>query len=275
MEEPKASLKNKKNWNQISIVLVSFASLGVIHLIADYFFDFNVVHYAIWPLWPALIFILYRFVRPLPKDEGQERREFWRLAFYCFAGVIAVLGRAFTHPFSNFEEMACVAHWIYPLLFPLVMRFGMPGRNAFRFIVFSAYVVFLVLSTLLVGINYSLNRGYYDFLSRDQNYYTKVAKACNELLLQPKPSSGVLELQGDDKLVPPILRDFHPRKIFSNFFSDENKNYVGIEVGVSRSGFGISWGRSDHGNDMWELSIVGDSGGTVVYSAQKTVDSKR
>jgi hypothetical protein len=247
----------------------------VIHLIADYFFDFNVVHYVVWPLWPALAFALYRFVWPLPSGGGKGRLEFWKLTFYCLLGVVVVLGRALTYPFSNFEGMVYVSYWIYPLLFPLVMWLGQSTWNAFRIIVFSVYIIFFVLSTLFVGVNYYLNRGYYDFLSRDQKYYVKVARACDELLSQIKPPSNVLELQGDDKLVPPILRELHPRKVFANSFSDDRKNYVGIEIGVSRSGFRMSWGQSDRGNGLWELSVNGDSGGAVAYSTQKTVDSKR
>jgi len=120
---------------------------------------------------------------------------------------------------------------------------------------------------------------YRNFARRDQNYYAKVAEACDELYFRVSTSgTNQLTLRGNDPSLPPILQELRATKIWAvstkggtNYNEGDSISAVSIILGVSREGWGITWEQNDYGNGhlLWELSAGNEGQDTNLFSTAK------
>jgi hypothetical protein len=269
---------------------------NVLKLLEECFFDLNGLKTVAWPLWPVMIFLLFRWFRPLT-DKKQAKAEVTRLVFYLCLSVGIFLVRVFTYPFSYLEHAGWLLFPVVPFLFPVVMFAGsksFPGHHFFgkwfgsskgvggylRNVVLifggGVYISFLVALTLVVMLFYGL--GYRDFMGRDGKYYAKLSDACNDLLTLAKKNHYPNDwtASNNDSEIPILIRQLHATKVQVIADLNNGESEVWLMIGVTRPGFGISWIRHEFGNGdcSYEISTIVESMKQVVYSANGSLAGK-
>ena len=130
----------------------------------------------------------------------------------------------------------------------------------------------LLIAVSVVRLRRGYNSGYLEFVSKDQNYYRMLAESCDRLLeMKSIPSGDELVLAGDDKRLPPLLKDLNPEmvKVARNLNVGSNHiSFVMIKTGVGRSGFSILWGQAEYGGSgaPWQLSAGDEGQSRVLYT---------
>ena len=116
--------------------------------------------------------------------------------------------------------------------------------------------------------------GYASFHRKDEVYYAKLAIACDSLFARAKNGREVV-LTGDDASLPPLIKALGAKTVTIVPFIDGQTNYgprISIMIGVSRSGFGIEWMKSDDENKigLWELSTLAEGLKRIQFSTIKS-----
>jgi hypothetical protein len=120
-----------------------------------------------------------------------------------------------------------------------------------------------------------------EFTNRDKNTCAEIAGACDSLLSEiTNGTTNKWIIKGDDKLLPPVLRDLNSTEVtvFSGLRMGTNyASGVTISVGKTRMGLGISWQQNDYGNGHapWELSADSDGEHDVPYSVDNPTHPRR
>lgn len=265
---------------KLAFALFGFVlTLVIIQLLINFFTDYDIIYYMVWPFWPFCGFVIYRFLKEqkLKPDSGSNPNiSIKKMVIYCGIGFILILFRAFTCPFSFFEQVSFVLWLLYPLFFPsLFITWRTPLLKNHRMII-SIYC-FLI---LIVFCFNSLTSGLFDFLYRDKNYYVKVSQACNKLLstssaqfeqhnweMEGFPHSGDWRIKGDDNLIPPFLKKLNATMFVIPILKTRDESMpksIDIMIGVSRMGFRIGWESKD--NKVWSLVVGGEGVEKVIYS---------
>ncbi len=121
-----------------------------------------------------------------------------------------------------------------------------------------------------------------DFIGRNQKYYEELANACNGILLIPPsqkdlhakkvenyPNFKRWEFRGDDRLLPPTIRNLHASSVSVESNSKGgNKIHSQVIIWYERS-YWIKWKQFEDGNGPWILSAGDEYRDIVVYTAQK------
>lgn len=112
---------------------------------------------------------------------------------------------------------------------------------------------------------------YFGMLNRDKQYYFKLAKSCNQLLLKTNYISNTITIKGDDQSLPKPLKNLHATKIVVKrhfMVGTDDVSEVSIIFGEGRPDYIVSWGHTDYGNGYrpWQLAVAGEEVGKIVFS---------
>ena len=135
-------------------------------------------------------------------------------------------------------------------------------------------LVNVAVSVIMLSCKGSNSPSYLEFMQHNQDYYHNLAMACDKLLSRTNETQNSVVMHGDDSSLPAAIRELHATKVGLTRIVGEGVGpvtSVWIMVGVSRSGFGITWEQNDYGNGKapWELSANADGKRTVLFSYEK------
>ena len=111
---------------------------------------------------------------------------------------------------------------------------------------------------LALAVLASFRSPYLRFIHRSQDYYGKLARGCDALLLRhPLGTNVFVHLAADDSSVPRIIRELHPSAI------TVSSNRVHVIVGERE--FGMSWEAQDGDTHSWALQVYPAAPGPILY----------
>ena len=99
------------------------------------------------------------------------------------------------------------------------------------------------------------------FMMRSQNYYSKVAAACDALIAEGKPTPREIRQAGLEAL-PPVLRHLHPYCVVVD------TNAVMVRVGAGINAYRVFWCQNEIDPARWELKVSrsDDLSRSIVFS---------
>lgn len=114
-------------------------------------------------------------------------------------------------------------------------------------------------------------------MSKDNTYYSEVARACDSILNQHPVSSNdivklhgqmmlpyTIRLSGRDASLPKIIKALHPDSILVS------TNRVFIDISPERAGgFGVLWEQDEMRSNYWILKSSGDGMVKTVYGERR------
>jgi hypothetical protein len=105
---------------------------------------------------------------------------------------------------------------------------------------------------------------YLKFIRKDQAYYTRVSKACEDLLSRnPLGTNSMLEIPIKKATIPEILRKLHPSDISVLQEGLHLRMHKGSRVGF----YAVSWVRDTNKTNIWRLQAGGGEAPVVVVYA--------
>jgi len=120
---------------------------------------------------------------------------------------------------------------------------------------FGGFVIVAILIVSWVVSSRIFPPSYGAFVGQNQDCYSKIADACDELRARmPSSLTNGSKLRPDVAALPAALSTFRPA------FLRVSTNRVVISVGVGRDGYGIIWERE--GPQSWVLKASGEEGGS-------------
>jgi hypothetical protein len=115
---------------------------------------------------------------------------------------------------------------------------------------------------------------YSDFLSRDQQEIAVIADACDKFLrVTPRDATMIRVLSGNDKSLPPILRELRATQVEVASGFREGTNTLSrmlMTIGKPKDQFTVAWENNAKDNSLWELVVTGaEEQRIVVLSLRK------
>jgi hypothetical protein len=122
-------------------------------------------------------------------------------------------------------------------------------------------VIFCAMTALLSSCGPSPS--YVRFRLYSQRYYADVADGCDALLAASNITSDKRKIAGDDRSLPPVLRDLHPAYVLVS------TNSVGLRIKTRLGPYWVGWIQSDLDRTTWQLKINAEGLSRVLFSRQQ------